>query len=359
MTPTHSIGSNEPRPGGHAELGAVVIGRNEGERLQRCINSMIGRVAWVVYVDSGSTDGSVATARALGADVVSLDLQQPFTAARARNQGASHLLSAHPSTEFIQFVDGDCSVDPDWLNAAAVVLTSNPQVGVVCGRRREARPEASIYNRLCDLEWDTPIGDAKACGGDSLMRAEAFSSVGGFNPWVIAGEEPELCVRLRVKGWRILRIDHEMTRHDAAMTSFRQWWMRTLRAGHAYAEGAAMHGSPPERHCVRDVRSILLWGALLPAVALMAAWTTRGLSVAVLLLVYLLQAGRIAAKEVRRGRSRADSRLYGAFMVVAKFPLMLGVVKYWVNRLRGTRSKIIEYKSPEAAPLVAGGKASP
>jgi GT2 family glycosyltransferase len=224
-------------------IGAVVIGRNEGERLRRCLESIVGRVGCTVYVDSGSTDGSTVVAKSLNARVVPLDLNQPFTAARARNEGAVHLMTVQPATAYIQFVDGDCIVDEGWLTAAAEVLSRDPKVAAVCGRRREVRPEASIYNRLCDMEWDTAVGEAKACGGDAMMRAEAFKGVGGFNPAVIAGEEPELCVRLRAAGWRIQRIEHEMTLHDAAMTSWGQWWRRTLRAGHAYAEGAAMHGA--------------------------------------------------------------------------------------------------------------------
>ena len=36
-----------------------------------------------------------------------------------------------------------------------------------------------------------------------LVRVEAFEAVGGFRPELIAGEEPELCMRLREKGWKI------------------------------------------------------------------------------------------------------------------------------------------------------------
>ena len=125
-------------------------------------------------------------------------------------------------------------------------------------------PEASIYNRLIDAEWDTPVGRARACGGDALMRVAALQEVGGFDPDLIAGEEPELCVRLRAKGWEIWRLDAEMTLHDAAMTRFGQWWQRTRRGGYAFAEGAALHGAAPERHCVPNLRRLILWGMVLP-----------------------------------------------------------------------------------------------
>lgn len=324
--------------------GIVVIGRNEGDRLKRCLESLIGSAGTIVYVDSGSTDGSVAAATALGAHVVELPTDQPFTAARARNAGLERLLMLQPEQEYVQFVDGDCRVDPGWLDAAAAQLDAHPRLAAVCGRRREVSPEASIYNRLCDLEWDTPIGEAKACGGDAMMRVSALREVGGFDPAVIAGEEPDLCVRLRARGWRILRLNAEMTLHDAAMTRFGQWWRRSVRAGHAYAEGAARHGRPPERHWVRDVRSIVVWGGLFPLVAILAAWPTAGLSLVALPALYAAQIWRIARAQRGRGRSASHSRVYAVFTVLGKFPQLQGVLWYWSNRVRGRKTRIIEYK---------------
>ena len=69
------------------QIAVVVIGRNEGERLRQCLMSIDKGVAGIVYVDSGSTDQSIALAESLGAQVVELDASIPFTAARARNVG--------------------------------------------------------------------------------------------------------------------------------------------------------------------------------------------------------------------------------------------------------------------------------
>src|SRR5271165_3998817 len=165
-----------------SELGVIAIGRNEGERMRRCLESVMGRELIIVYVDSGSVDGSVELARSLGANVVELDLSRPFTAARARNEGFERLCQINPQVRFVQFVDGDCEVVEGWLEEAHGVLAENPEIGVVCGRRRERFPESTVYNRLADLEWDTPLGEARACGGDAMMRVEAVRKVGGYNP---------------------------------------------------------------------------------------------------------------------------------------------------------------------------------
>lgn len=321
-------------------IGVVVIGRNEGARLARCLASLAVGVDRLVYVDSGSTDDSVQLAHARGAEVLALDLSIPFTAARARNEGFACLRQQLPQLRYVQFVDGDCEVAEGWLAQARAFLDEHPQVAVVCGRRRERHPERSVYNLLCDLEWDTPVGEAMACGGDALMRAEAFAAAGGFRTGMIAGEEPELCVRLRAQGWKIWRLDGEMTLHDAAMTRFGQWWRRSLRAGHAFAEGAALHGSTPERHWRRESRRAWWWGLGLP-LGVVAATLSCGPWGASLLLVYPVQVTRLALRGVRSAR---ENWLQATFLVLGKFPEMLGQVKFLLSRLSGSRTALIEYK---------------
>jgi GT2 family glycosyltransferase len=215
-----------------SEIGVIAIGRNEGERVSRCLKSVVGAGHTVIYVDSQSTDDSVAMARSLGVDVVELDMSLPFSAARARNEGFARLVQIDPNVQLVQFVDGDCEVVAGWIERACTELNLHTDVAVVCGRRRERFPQASIYNRLADREWDTPIGEAASCGGDSLMRVDAFRAVNGFDASVAAGEEPELCQRLRNRGWKVFRIDAEMTFHDSAMLHFAQWWRRAVRSGY-------------------------------------------------------------------------------------------------------------------------------
>ena len=315
-----------------AGIGAVVIGRNEGARLIRCLQSLRG-LDVLIYVDSGSTDGSVAAAADLGAEVIRLDTERPFTAARARNAGLERL-AQYPGIAMVQFVDGDCEVQPDWIAAARAHLDTHPRAAVVCGRRRERFPQTTIYNWLADREWNTPVGRARSCGGDALMRMEALQQTGGYDPALIAGEEPELCVRLRGSGWEIWRIDEEMTLHDANLTRFGQWWTRTRRAGHAFAEGAYLHGAPPERHNVAAVRRALTWGLGVPIAALLASLLTPwGL---LLLLLWPLQILRLKA----RGHHMAEA----FFLTLGKIPEALGILGFHVGRLTRRRQGLIEYK---------------
>lgn len=328
-------------------VGAVVIGRNEGLRLQRSITSIIAAVDCLAYVDSGSTDGSLVRAHALGAQVIALDPALPFTAARARNEGVTYLLRLHPDMAFVQLVDGDCEVAPGWLQTALTVLRQHPELAVVFGRRRECHRDRSPYNRLCDMEWHHPAGLVNSCGGDALIRVRALQAVGGYDPTLIAGEEPEMCFRLRQQGWQILCIDHDMTWHDAAMTRFSQFYKRTVRAGHAYAENAWLHGRSPERHQVRNVLSSLCWGFALPVLALVLAWPSHGWSLLLLLIGYGLLFYRIRRFRRRMGDTGADATLYAGYTCLAKFIEPIGMLMFfWKRKLLRRRPALIEYKSP-------------
>lgn len=320
--------------------GAVVIGRNEGERLKRCLESLLSLGCTVVYVDSGSTDGSVGWARARGAHVEELDLSLPFTAARARNAGFARLLAEAPDLALVQFVDGDCEVVPGWPETAAKFLAAHPDYAVACGRRRERYPAASIFNAQCEREWNTPVGDAKACGGDAMFRVSAFRQAGGYRDSLIAGEEPELCVRLRAAGWRIRRLDHDMTLHDAAILRWSQWWKRARRTGHAFAEGAVLHGAPPERHWVAEARRAVAWGVALPAAILLCLLFAPWLALA-LLALYPLQVLRLA---LRDGGAFPGSVQQAALLVIGRIPEGQGVAGFWLRRLLRMRSRLIEYK---------------
>jgi GT2 family glycosyltransferase len=252
----------------HERIGIVLIGRNEGARLARALDAALAQAAHHVYVDSGSSDDSVSLARAREVPVVELE-SGPFTAARARNAGATFLLQHVPELEFLQFIDGDCVLVAGFLERALAAMDDNARSGVVCGRRREEHPHASVYNHLTEIEWDAPIGKTNACGGDALVRVETFRQIGGYAADWIAGEDPEFCLRARRAGWEIWRIDAEMTRHDARLDQFSQWWQRSVRAGHAYAQGAWSFGGEAEHPWLHESLGIWFWGGAVWSMALL------------------------------------------------------------------------------------------
>ena len=321
------------------KVGIVIIGRNEGQRLIDCLASL-PKDSPIMYVDSNSTDQSVAEAHKAGAYVERLDMALPFTAARARNQGWKALLERHVELEYIQFLDGDCQLNPSWLGISFSFLEQNKQYAIACGRRRELYPESSLYNYICDLEWNTPVGDAKACGGDALIRVSVLREVQGYRESLIAGEEPEMCVRISQAGHKIRRIKHDMTWHDADMHRFSQWWRRSVRCGFAYANGVALHGSAPEYHWLKESVRAVSWGVFVPFVTLALCFFWSGLVIIPALLLYCIQWFRVYFSSP----VKEYSKFYASLVVLSKFSESQGVLKFLFEFIGQKQSQIIEYK---------------
>ncbi|MEQ8902534.1 MAG: glycosyltransferase [Roseovarius sp.] len=316
-------------------LAVVLIGRNEGARLVAALASLEGRR--VVYVDSGSTDGSVSAARAAGAEVVELDPATPFTAARARHAGFGALGEVPP--DIVQFIDGDCTVVPGWIEAGLAALEDDSTLGLVTGWRAEIAPEASVYNALCDHEWHRPAGEITACGGDMMVRARAYIEAGGFDAQVIAAEDDEFCQRLRKAGWGLRRLPLPMTRHDAAMTRFGQWWRRAVRSGHGFAQVGDLHPG----YFARERARVWVYGLGLPVLALAGLvlwWPLLVLVLSAYLLSYLKTVQGLRGE----GMATGTALHHGVFLTLSKFPNLIGMLTYALRKRRGAAMRIIEYK---------------
>lgn len=313
----------------------VLIGRNEGQRLIACLDSVQGEARQIVYVDSGSTDNSVAEAQKRGAKVVQLDMSIPFTAARARNAG----FDALDDPQFVQFIDGDCALVPGYIAKARAHLEAHPDVGMVTGWRSEIQPDASVYNQLCHWEWRRPAGEILACGGDMMVRASLWRDVGGMNPQVIAAEDDEVCCRFRKAGWTLHRIPQEMTRHDAAMLTFGQWWRRAERTGHGFAQVGFLHAD----YFVRERKRVWVYGFTLPILMLLSlaiAWWIP----LILLMAYEWNYLRTLQGLVRDGLPKDQAVKHAALLTLSKFPNMIGMARFHWRRLTGRAMRIIEYK---------------
>jgi glycosyltransferase involved in cell wall biosynthesis len=336
-------------------LGVVAIGRNEGARLDACLGALVPLGLPIVYVDSGSSDGSPDRARSAGAEVVELDPSRPLSAARARREGCLQLTASHPELEYVFFVDGDCQTDPAWPAQAIAFLAAHPQVAAVCGRRRERDPHASRYNLLCDLEWNAPPGPCDAMGGDAVYRLTAYHAAGGFDPTVPAGEEPELCHRLRAQGWQLERLDAEMTLHDAAMTRWAQWVRRQYRSGYGGWDVERRFGIGIFRSILR---SSYFWGIAYPlgalAIALLTGfffdWRVAGLLLALAAAGLLVQILRITRSLVARGYPRCQARHLAYLLMAGKLPTALGALRARWDEMTGRQARLIEYKQSGQKP---------
>jgi glycosyltransferase involved in cell wall biosynthesis len=334
-------------------VGIVVIGRNEGNRLIRCLGSLPKSVQ-AVYVDSGSTDGSLEKARELGFEAFALSPDKPYSAARARNAGAAFFRTNTVKLDYLQMLDGDCELDTAWITKAVSALSLEPTLAVVFGRRKERSPDASVYNAICDDEWNVPIGLVDTCGGDALFCVSAFEEVGGYNERLIAGEEPDLCLRLKGINRTVRRIDADMTVHDAAISTFKQWSLRARRSGFAYAEHVFVHGHQSLASWKRSLLSIIVWAVIVPVlcVTMLVSGLYNALPIAVgvafiLASLYPLQWVRIASRKRHQGASKSFSRVYASLMLTGKFPQFGGVVRATLRHITKSRRNLIEYKVPQ------------
>lgn len=319
-------------------VGVVVIGRNEGERLILCLESVLSAKVACVYVDSQSKDNSVKEAEQRNVKTVVLDKTAPINASRARNVGFYTLIEENPTLEYIHFIDADCELANGWLEDALTVLSDEEEVAIVSGRLREKYRTESIYMRLCDMDWYSKPGEVKRCGGIFTVRCSVFEEFVGFDTSLIAGADPEFCFRLYNKGWRMLSLDVEMGTHDSAMRHFSQWWNRCVKVGFGYANGAKWGGWQ------KQYLSSLVWAVGIPLV-IIVSMLFISVYCAVLLSVYPLQVARIYMKDLDIGsESIYDKYLYAQFSMLAKFPEVCGVIKYFVSRIIGRQEKIIEYK---------------
>ncbi len=360
-------------------LSVVVIGRNEGERLQRCLDSVMamrlvqtgenseqvpaGEAATIargtgavsrfdqdgiadqdlelIYVDSGSTDGSVALAAARSWRVLTLEVGRP-TAARGRNAGWRAARA-----ETVLFLDGDTVLHPRFV-IDAMPAFENVNTAVVWGHRRELFPEQSVYNRVMDLDWVYAHGYTGFCGGDALFRRDALEAVGGFDETLIAGEEPELCRRLIAAGYRILHVDLAMTGHDLAVMRFRQYWRRATRAGHAYAEVAERFRGTREPlwsdEVERNRRRALVLVGVVPVGLLLGMVARSFLPLLLVMGLLLALAVRTAWKARWKGASAATLLLYGVHSQFQQIPIYWGQLQFWRNQRAGRAAGLVEYK---------------
>jgi len=328
-------------------LSVVVIGRNEGDRLMRCLDSIrsirgLDEGTETIYVDSASTDGSPERAAATGATVVVVTSRVP-TAALGRNAGWKVAAG-----EFVLFLDGDTVLHADFPLLALQAMSNDSTLAAVWGHRRELYPKRSIYNRVLDLDWVFRPGFTDYCGGDVLMRRQALEDVQGYDASLIAGEEPELCRRLRAKGYRILHIDQPMTGHDLAMTRFRQYWRRAIRTGHAYAEVSKRFRDSPDP----------LWQGVRVANLLRGGfWTLTAASAAILSIAWwtwvpaalwlgflFLLAMRSAWKVRWKSSDVLSLFLYGFHSHLQQVPVFVGQLQFDFNARRGRKRDLIEYR---------------
>ena len=321
------------------DIDCVVIGLNASATLSKCLNSvreshyLNGKVR-IIYVDCGSLDNSVLIARSVP-DVEVIETFPEFpTPGAARNVGANY-----GEAPFIQFLDSDTCVDPEWLTRG--ISSFGSSIGAVRGLRREMFPEQSFFNWIGDREWNEPSGECEEIGGDVLIRREVIEQTKGYDAELVGGEDPELSVRVRKLGWKIVQVSHLMTKHDLAMTSWRQYWRRSYRTGYAYLAVADCSSTVLSRFwesplCRMWVRAGL--GLLLGALALQGLYSSSFwfiLLVPAFALIAYPRIRSVSALQKEKELSLEEARLYAWHCSVVVIPQFFGAIRYLFGKICG------------------------
>ena len=320
----------------------VIIGRNEGARLVKCIESAQNLEypadkMEIIYVDSLSSDGSADRVKKMGIEKVYVLKEEKTCAAMGRNLGLEHAKG-----DLILFLDGDTQISSDFLSAA-VPHFDNDEIAIVYGRRTEIHPE-SLYIRLCGSDWSQRIpGFTETSAGDVLMRSRVIREIGGYKE-IIAGEDPEMSNRVINGGYKILFLDKDMVRHDLGMHSFRQYWRHSVRSGFAYAVVADITKLRPIPLWVDKNRKIRLQGLIYILAPLLGATASVLLGTPLPFLIYLILGGLILGRSYVKNRKRGIKGTFNAVYTLhshfLKIPLIIGQLTYLTNK----NKSLIEYK---------------
>lgn len=327
----------EPTASGFLAVGVVVIGRNEAEHLRRSLASLPQSAhATAVYVDSGSTDGSVELAQGRGVAAHSLDPARPFSPARGRREGVELLVAMHPELEFIQFVDGDCELAAGWLEAATAYFAKHSEVAILCGRLEEREPERSVYNWLSAKQWERPAGEIRSSGGIFMIRRDVYQQAGGFNELLVTMEEEDLCNRILAAGHKIVRLDTAMAIHDSGMHSFSQWWQRAIWGGYGAGIQCAQKSDSVTGY-LAGATQYLLMPVMVPIAFLLglvgAIWAKWLLAIPLACLVaYALLFARMARSRLRIGNQLHEALVYSFFIILRRFPVAIGLLRHLLKR---------------------------
>ncbi|MEZ4664407.1 MAG: glycosyltransferase [Caldilineaceae bacterium] len=218
------------------DLSAIIITKNQEWNIERLIESiqrgaaMLEKVE-IILVDSASTDATIERAQKYPIRIIQLQAEQRLTAAAGR-----HIGYKHSSGQLILFLDGDMELDPAWLPKALSVMENHPDIAVVSGLIIDLPKDAvSPGPNRTKAVHDQEFFAVKYTGGAAMHRRRVIENVGDFNPYLYSDEEPDLCIRIRQQGHRIVRLYHPMVNHytdpPGGIWSLVGRWRRNLYLG--------------------------------------------------------------------------------------------------------------------------------
>lgn len=182
------------------KISVIVPAKNEQKHIGECLNSLLNQeipedLFEVIVVDNGSTDNTVLIASSY--DRVKVVSAPNLNVGAVRNIGANEAVG-----EFLAFIDADCVAPNNWLlNIHKHLKVSSTIVGG--GAMLPHNPDP--IERFWLLEGPNGHNIPRELIGATFAVSKAnFESVGGFDESVTSGEDSDLSMRFRAKGFKVL-----------------------------------------------------------------------------------------------------------------------------------------------------------
>jgi GT2 family glycosyltransferase len=194
----------------------------------------------VILADSGSTDRTIEIAMQFPIVVVQLDDPKEASCGIGPQLGFQHSCG-----EYVYILDGDMTLNPVFLSNAISFLDSEPGVAGVGGLVREMQlNNLEFEGRSLRHTKRIKPGEIGRLDMGGLYRRSAIDEVGYLSDRNLHGaEEYELALRLRAKGWRLVRLNQPSIEHYGHQVSTYRLLWRRLKSKQAFGLGELMRAA--------------------------------------------------------------------------------------------------------------------
>jgi glycosyltransferase involved in cell wall biosynthesis len=212
------------------QLSVIIITKNEQEHIKNTLNSVILQLiniesSEVILVDSCSNDNTIAIANEYPISIVQLRSEWIHTPSAGRFIGYTQCRG-----KYIMYLDGDCSLESGFLEAAINIFENNIEIAAISGKRSEIYYEHGKCIGTMDDVNGIPLvaGFIEKTAGPAIFRKSAMDKAGSFNPFLFSEEEAELSYRLKAAGFKIYGLPLAMVVHHTAPRNSLNGYIRRI-----------------------------------------------------------------------------------------------------------------------------------
>jgi N-acetylglucosaminyl-diphospho-decaprenol L-rhamnosyltransferase len=210
---------------GETEVSVIIVSYNTADLIGACLRSILSSRdlnTEVFVVDNASTDGSASVIQKGFPSVEFIANNQNRGFGAANNQALQMCRG-----KYVVFLNPDTTVLPDSLSMMAAFMDAHRNVGLagpmVCNADGSRQDSVSLRypghrHGFKDLGV-LPGRIACVLGACQIARADLLRELNGFDEdFFLYGEDQDLCLRVRKKGFEIAQISNTTILHHGAQS---------------------------------------------------------------------------------------------------------------------------------------------